>query len=120
MLNIDRLIEAIRSEELAKFDMCEWRLNNSVCGTVACIGGTAELLQEPHPHGGFYEEQEIADWITKGTPAEDENSARIAVMLFYASDEHGNEYSLDGITAKDAIKTLETLRDTGKVVWHLD
>lgn len=125
MLNIDRLIEAIRAESAAKFDMCTWHRTYEDCGTCACIGGTAELLMGNNPAGwnGYEEEAKVFDWIVAGTPGEEKFAnvcpSEKTEALFYAESLEFS-HNLHEIKADDAIKTLEHLRETGEVVWFID
>lgn len=123
--NLTKLIEILK--ELDKtdngkvFDQRHW--HHDVCGTPACIAGWAysmsildwddnltlekllafDMRPDEHNPQPDYEDM-AAVWL--GISYEQ------ACLLFQPRPDHNNEVPL-----KDAIKTLERLRDTGKVIW---
>lgn len=139
--NINRLIEAIRTEERAAFNMNWWIIKKTgdediddyaiprelkdvieahPCGTVACIGGFCNLLvDEPNSYEAHkFDPNSYAAHKFLGIPRED------ADALFYPGDGQGSyqqELSKRAYAAspKDAIRVLEHLRDTGKVDWSI-
>ena len=122
--NVNRVIEAIRLGSKARpgmgFNMNYWQSEpddySSIvdksgrgCGTVACIGGWCNLLEE-HDTGTprISSSRKAAEFlgIDDITAAED---------LFYPDFAITTDY--DSITADQAIAVLEHLRDTGEVDW---
>ena len=150
MKNIDKLIEFLKAENVA-FSMTHWNLtlhgedefkytdeddygdkeaaNFRGCGTIACIGGSAALIQaqELNPgtkfsdlelDGGY---REAYDWIIEDMPyadpsydPEDLFEPHHETAWFQAS--FGSD---DFIERAKAIRVLEHFRDTGEINWDL-
>jgi hypothetical protein len=79
------------------FNMSEWSVPHT-CGTVACIGGTAELLGELGPDGL------------------DEDQTEMLYELCYP---HGAGISWDKITPAQATRALCSYLTTGNPDWHV-
>lgn len=141
--NIDKLIKFLQDETIA-FNMNYWvhksgnvieseideaeLLNANKCGTVACMGGSADLLmaieKDPTvkyidivPNGEY---EDAFNWIAEGLPNNPVGE--------YTPDElfepsWGNAYfgarpgDDDYITREKAIRVLEHFRDTGEIDW---
>lgn len=123
MKNIDKVINFLEDEE-AGFDMNVWKSGdptlvenrNPGCGTVMCIGGTAEhimLTEDPDLDDIDVCEIVVMRWLTEDIDIED-------VDLDYMGDElfFGGHLNMGSITREMAISTLEHLRDTGEVIWN--
>lgn len=111
--NINKVIQAIRVSET--FDMGRFWMPRSwlpsetpECGTPSCIAGHAAFL------AGHREisRTELTAKEFLGLEVREMN------RLFYATY-RDERYDLDKITAEQAIRTLEILRDTGEVRWDL-
>lgn len=122
--NLDILINHIEAEDLAAFHMRNWTTSTPdaetrvdlkargapYCSTVACIGGTAEMIMKSRPgHRGNISEHHVAEWLGINSPTADE--------LFYATsfrwDESTGDRSLRDITKPMALAALRDLRDMG-------
>lgn len=101
--HINAIIEAIKTEKIAYFDMPAW-IDYKRCGTYACIGGFSDLL--------------LGIKFTEYTPDYD---AVVAERFGLSKQDFTNMiYSLDesiplhAITKDMAVRALESVRDTGK------
>lgn len=100
--NIAKLIEAIKTESVAKFDMDTW-VYETGCGTIACIGGTVCLLAGITPYFEFSNPSVVraGDWLGIAPAFADE--------LFYGVF-HGDLEHVDWLpTASDAIAVLRDI-----------
>jgi hypothetical protein len=106
--NTQRVIEAIRAEEIATFNMCHWNERRYGCGTAACIGGFAEMLLKT--------ERDSKREIPWSEVASDFFGLDVLPgnNLFFPS-----EVRMENITTDDAIAVLNNLIETGKVDWRV-
>lgn len=140
-MNVDRINQVIASikGEIARTEKLGFNMNfflkkaedeESVdltgrsCGIIACIAGHAYAVLrdnespediDPANSTEYWDIPHVAQlWL--------DISPEDADLLFYAQGEHGHVGSvilLEDITPALAIRTLEHLRDTGKVDWQL-
>lgn len=85
------------------FNMNAWAAN-AECGTIACIGGTAELI------GGFCFEVDLLNTASGRAKTEKLYS------LFYPSRE-GGDYFYEDITTEQAATALRNYLTTGQPKW---
>ncbi len=115
--NMDRWIEAVRAEHAAgtdfQFDMEVWRLpipgvnaHGHPCGTVACLGGTADMLVAADRDLPVWiiDRAHLVEWI--GIPAE------VLDLIFHPTIEGAYD-----ATPEVGARVLERLRDTGEECW---
>jgi len=114
-LNIDKLINSLKEEDYA-FDMSVWNQPQGFCGTVACIGGTADLLMRAEdPLNMPKSEDTLRDWILEGL------QVYYNPNLFYPTTATACYMAKPGdprhISRARAVAALENLRDTGELNW---
>jgi hypothetical protein len=104
---IDRIIEEIKAEEIAKFNMTYWGNDADSpngCGTCACIGGFTEMImlrEQNLPFDfGDVPEEDIIKFI--GIEWD------VGQKLFYAI--RASKVSLSDITAEMAVQALEDIK----------
>lgn len=114
--NIDKVIEAIRRQELARFDMGTFgdADQNHPCGTCACIGGFAYMLSANKTFHMFGATREALDEVITKAAAYLGLDADTADILFHP-DADGRSWGT--LTSEEAIETLEKLKLTGAVDW---
>lgn len=129
--NINRLIEALRTGELADrgigFNMKEWFSEGRIdhtgkgCGTVACMGGTAQILQALDNGGDLeFTKLPVEEWYFGHLPL------RMSASRWLGLNEHEGEHLFsprvdklwDTITVPEAIRALEILRDEKLIHWE--
>lgn len=126
--NVDRVIAAIRGEfrEDVGFNMNFWTDNidnveedhsGRNCGTVACIGGWCNIIENTDKGWDAFGDDDglrAADFLGLDYPT--------AHQLFYPVErsEDGTSwtiYDYEKITVEHAVEVLELLKETGKVCW---
>lgn len=114
--NINRVIEAIRTEKEIQFSMPDWfKPQVEGCKTVCCIGGTCAVVGKFKTvadtyNAPFHYIPITAKWL--GITEDDAHELCCA-------EELEDDCSLEDITKDTAIACLEHLRDTGNVDWLL-
>ena len=143
--NVQRVIEAIFAEEQASFDMRGWIAAKDLlgvrviptlfvtnaqrdeplapCNTAACIGGFCDLLifEDNFGHAPANKREIGEFWNSERKSAKGPSTNRVAKFL---GIDNSATYDLcfpqflSRRTKAEAIRVLETLRDTGEVKWE--
>lgn len=133
---VQRVIDALKHEELVRlgvgFNMGPWITDRTDreetlldksghdCGTVACIGGTAAIIQLLEKGEGIDKAgTEWGNWLYRMTQDNPQPERWLGISDVAASQLFGPDevYNLREIPLHSAIRVLEILRDEQAVDW---
>ena len=128
-MNLMRVIKAIEGDEFKElgFNMAYWMRTPTManedhshkhgCGTLACIGGWANVVRYGFTTAGQYDENDAMDFLGL-TDLE-------GIMLFYCeleerdADDAAESLPMSFVTQEEALLVLNHLYDTGEINWSL-
>ena len=128
-MNLMKVIKAIEGDEFEElgFNMAYWMRKPTManedhshkhgCGTLACIGGWANVVQHGFTNSFAYDENDAMRFL--GLTHEE------GIMLFYCELEERNEddaaesLPMSFVTQEEALLVLNHLHDTGEIVWGM-